>query len=323
MARIFITRRLPEEGLRMLEGHDIEIYEGDAPPSKEEIIEGVRNKDALICLLTDKIDSEVMDASPKLKIIANYAVGYDNIDIREATKRGIVVTNTPGVLTETVADLAWALIMSIARRIVEGDEFMREGKFKGWAPMLMLGGDIYGKTLGIIGAGRIGRAVAKRARGFDMKILYYSRKRNEEMESYGGKFVDMETLLKKADFVTLHVPLTEETYHMIGERELKMMKKTAYLINTARGKCVDEDALYRALANREIAGAALDVFENEPSVHEGLLRLKNVVLTPHIGSASYETRSRMAVMVVEDVLAVLNGQKPKNCVNPEVYGDIS
>jgi len=317
MARIFFTRRLPEDGMKLLESHEMEVYEGDAPPSKEEIIDGVRGKDVLICLLTDKIDAEVMDASPRLKIIANYAVGVDNIDIEEATRRGIVVTNTPGVLTETVADLTWALMLAIARRIVEGDEFTRAGKFKGWAPLLMLGGDIHGKTLGIIGAGRIGQAVARRARGFDMKVLYYSRERKEEMEKMGAKYVDIHTLLRESDFVSLHVPLTPETYHMIGEEELKMMKSSAYLINTARGKCIDERVLVRALKEGWIRGAALDVFENEPEITPELKELKNVVITPHIGSASYETRSRMAVMVAENVLAALEGKMPPNCLNPE------
>jgi len=318
MAKIFITRRLPEEGLKMLDEHEVEIFEGDAPPSKQEIIEGTRGKDALICLLTDKIDSEVMNASSNLKIIANYAAGYDNIDIDEATKRGIFVTNTPGVLTETVADLAWALILAAARRIVEGDKFMRGGKFKGWAPMLLLGSDVYGKTLGIVGAGRIGQAVAKRAKGFNMRILYYSRKRKENFEKEcNAEYVDLETLLREADFVSLHTPLTPETYHMIGEKELKMMKSSAYLINTGRGKCVDEKALVKALKEGWIRGAALDVFENEPEIEPELKELENVVLTPHIGSASYETRSRMAVMVAENVLAALKGEIPPNCINPE------
>ena len=318
MAKIFITRRLPEEGLKMLDEHEVEIFEGDAPPSKQEIIEGTRGKDALICLLTDKIDSEVMNASSNLKIIANYAAGYDNIDIDEATKRGIFVTNTPGVLTETVADLAWALILAAARRIVEGDKFMRGGKFKGWAPMLLLGSDVYGKTLGIVGAGRIGQAVAKRAKGFNMRILYYSRKRKENFEKEcNAEYVDLETLLREADFISLHTPLTPETYHMIGEKELKMMKSSAYLINTGRGKCVDEKALVKALKEGWIRGAALDVFENEPEIEPELKELENVVLTPHIGSASYETRSRMAVMVAENVLAALKGKIPPNCINPE------
>jgi glyoxylate reductase len=318
MAKIFITRRLPEEGLELLKGHEIEIYEGDAPPSREEIIERVREKDALICLLTDKIDAEVMENGKNLKVIANYAVGIDNIDIAEATKRGIFVTNTPGVLTETVADLAWALMMAIARRIVEGDEFMRQKKFKGWAPMLLLGRDIYGKTLGVVGLGRIGKAFARRASGFSMKILYYSRKRDEEFEKEtGANFVSLKELLEESDFVSLHLPLTKETYHIIGEKELKMMKKTAYLINTSRGKCIDEKALIKALREGWIEGAALDVYENEPEVSDEILSLKNVVLAPHIGSASHETRSGMAVMVAENVLSALNGKIPPQCLNPE------
>ena len=319
MVKIFMSRRLPEKGIEMLKEHELDIYEGDAPPDKQEIIERVKNKDILISLLTDPIDKDVISVSPTLKMIANYAVGYDNIDVKEATKRGIVVTNTPGVLTETVADLTWALILSIARRIVEGDKFMRQGKFKGWAPLLMLGGDVYEKTLGIIGAGRIGKAVAKRAKGFRMNIIYYSRHRNEEIENIGAKYVSFDDLLRQADFISLHVPLTNETYHMIGRNEFKMMKKTAYLINTSRGKCIDEEALHEALKNGEIAGAALDVFENEPYVNENLKKLDNVVLTPHIGSASLETRTKMAVMVAENIHSFLKGEIPPNCVNLEVY----
>ncbi len=318
MAKIFITRRLPEEGLKLLKGHEIEIYEGDAPPSKEEIIRGVRGKDALICLLTDKIDAEVMKNGKNLKIIANYAVGIDNIDIEEATKRGIFVTNTPGVLTETVADLAWALMMAIARRIVEGDEFMRQKKFKGWAPMLLLGRDIYGKTLGVIGAGRIGKAFARRAAGFSMRILYYSKHRDNEFEKEtNARFAGLHELLKESDFISLHLPLTKDTYHIIGENELRMMKKTSYLINTSRGKCVDEKALLKALKEGWIAGAALDVYEYEPEINEELISLKNVLLAPHIGSASYETRTKMAIMVAENVISALNGDIPPQCVNPE------
>ncbi|MEM2935380.1 MAG: glyoxylate reductase [Candidatus Thermoplasmatota archaeon] len=318
MAKIFITRYLPEEGIKLLKKHELEIYEGDAPPSKQEIIKGVKGKDALICLLTDKIDAEVMENGKNLKVIANYAVGVDNIDIAEATKRGIFVTNTPGVLTETVADLAFALMVTIARRIVEGDAFMRQKKFKGWAPMLLLGRDIYGKTLGVVGLGRIGKAFAKRAIGFSMNILYYSRHRDEEFEKEtDARFVSLQELLKESDFISLHLPLTKETYHIIGEKELKMMKKTAYLINTSRGKCIDEKALIKALKEGWIAGAALDVYENEPEISEELLSLNNVVLAPHIGSASYETRSRMAIMVAENVLAALNGKIPPQCLNPE------
>jgi len=320
MARIYLTRKIPEEGIKLLEGHELEIYEGDTPPPKKEIMKKVKDKEGLLCLLTDPIDKEVLDSAPCLKVISTYAVGYDNIDIKEATKRKIVVANTPGVLTETVADFTWALILSIARRIVEGDKIVRQKKFKGWGPLVLVGSDVYGKTLGIIGAGRIGQAVARRAKGFDMDILYFSRKRKKEFErECNAKFVDIETLLKQSDFVSLHTPLTSETYHLIGEKELKMMKKTSYLINTARGKCIDEKALVKALINKEIAGAALDVYENEPSITPKLTELENVVLAPHAASASIQTRTKMAIIAAENMLAGLEGKMPKYCVNPEVF----
>jgi glyoxylate reductase len=320
MAKIFATRRIPDEGFKPLAHYQIDVFEGDAPLSKERIIAGVAGKDALICLLTDPIDAEVMDAAPNLRVIANYAVGFDNIDVAEATKRGILVTNTPGVLTETVADLVWSLLMGIARRVAEGDRFMRKGLFNGWAPLLMLGTDIYGKTLGIIGAGRIGQAVAQRATGFDMHILYHSRMPDKQFEnSCNARFVNLETLLQESDYVTLHTPLTEETYHLIGEKELRLMKPSSYLINTARGKCIDEQALVHALREYRLRGAALDVFEHEPAVSPELLTLDNVLLAPHMGSASYETRSKMAAMVAHNVIAALEGDRPPNCVNPEAW----
>ncbi len=319
MAKIYLTRRIPEEGIRLLEKkHEVEVYEGDAPPPKEEIIEKVRDKEGLLCLLTDPIDRDVFYAAPKLRAISTYAVGYDNIDLKEATRRKIPVSNTPGVLTETTADLTWALIMAIARRIVEGDKMVREGKFKGWGPMVLLGNDVYGKTLGIIGAGRIGQAVARRATGFNMKIIYYSRERKPDFErECNAEFVSFDELLKTSDYITLHVPLTEKTYHLIGEKELKTMKKNAYLINTARGKCIDEKALVKALRNKDIAGAALDVFENEPYLTEGLAELDNVVLAPHAGSASVETRTKMAIIAAENLMEGLEGRMPRYCVNPD------
>jgi len=321
MAKIYLTRRIPDEGIKLLEEeHEVEIYEGDAPPPKEEIIEKVRDKEGLLCLLTDPIDRDVLNAAPKLRAISTYAVGYDNIDIEEATRRKIPVSNTPGVLTETTADLTWALIMAIARRIVEGDKMVREGKFKGWGPMVLLGNDVYGKTLGIIGAGRIGQAVGRRAKGFNMKILYHSRERKPDFErECNAKFVGFKELLKESDYITLHIPLTKETYHIIGEKEFKMMKNTAYLINTARGKCVDEKALVKALENKDIAGAALDVFENEPFLTPGLAQLENVVLAPHAGSASVETRTKMAVIAAENLIASLEGKMPQYCLNPAVF----
>lgn len=318
--KVFVTRRLPEPALEVLgKETDFEINPEDRVLTKKEIIAGVKDKDALLCLLTDKIDSEIMDASSRLKVISNYAVGFDNIDVKEATKRGIAVTNTPGVLTETTADLTWALLLAVARRIVEADNFVRAGKWKGWAPMQLLGTDVHGKTLGIVGLGRIGAAVARRAIGFNMKIVYYDERRNEEAEKeLGIKHVTLDELLKTSDFVTIHVPLLPTTHHLIGERELNMMKPTAYLINTARGPVIDERALIKALQERKIAGAALDVFEREPEVPQELIKMSNVILVPHIGSASVETRTKMAMIAVENLLAVLRGEIPKNLVNPEV-----
>jgi glyoxylate reductase len=320
--KVFVTRKILEEGLNMLrERYDVEVSDYDGVIPREMLLEKVKGVDALLSLLTDKIDAEVMDAAgPNLKIIANYAVGYNNIDVEEATKRGIMVTNTPGVLTETTADFAWTLLMAIARRIVEADKFVREGKFRGWEPMLLLGTDVFGATLGIVGFGRIGQAMARRALGFNMRVLYYDNSKVDEQleKELKATFVDLPTLLKESDFVTLHVPLTKQTHHLIGEKELKMMKKDAYLINTARGPVVDEKALVKALKEGWIKGAALDVFENEPEIEPKLLKLDNVVLAPHIASASYATRSKMSVMVAENIIKALNGEVPPNLVNPEV-----
>lgn len=320
--KVFVTRKILEEGLNMLrERYDVEVSDYDGVIPREMLLEKVMGVDALLSLLTDNIDAEVMDAAgPNLKIIANYAVGYNNIDVEEATKRGIMVTNTPGVLTETTADFAWTLLMAIARRIVEADKFVREGKFRGWEPMLLLGTDVFGATLGIVGFGRIGQAMARRALGFNMRVLYYDNSRIDEQleKELKATFVDLPTLLKESDFVTLHVPLTKQTHHLIGEKELKMMKKDAYLINTARGPVVDEKALVKALKEGWIKGAALDVFENEPEIEPELLKLDNVVLAPHIASASYATRSKMSVMVAENIIKALSGEVPPNLVNPEV-----
>lgn len=320
--KVLVTRILPGRALEILEKEcdHLEVNREERPMTKEEIMKGIKEMDGILCLLTDRIDSEVMDSAPKLKIIANYAVGYDNIDVKAATERGIMVTNTPGVLTETTADLTWALIMAIARRIVEADRFTREGKFKGWSPTLFLGQDVYGKTIGIIGLGRIGFAVARRALGFDMRILYYDLSRVDERleKAVKAQFVPLDELLSQSDYITIHVPLTQETRHLIGEREFGLMKPTAYLINAARGPIVDEAALYKALKERRIAGAALDVYEREPEIYPGLTELDNVVLVPHIGSASVETRSKMAEMAVNNLLAGLKGQVPPNLVNPEV-----
>lgn len=323
--KVFITRELPGKAIDLIsEVYDVEVWDEYTPPPRNVLLEKVRGVDALASLLTDKIDSELLDLASRLRIIAQYAVGYDNIDVKECTKRGIYVTNTPGVLTEAVADLTWALILAVARRIVEADNFVRDGVWEntgtGWHPNMMVGVDVHGKTLGIIGLGRIGSAVARRAKCFNMKILYYDVERRVDVERVlGAKYVDFDDLLKKSDFVTLHVPLTKSTYHLIGERELKLMKPTAYLINTSRGAVVDEKALTKALRNNWIAGAALDVFEVEPTPKNNpLLKFRNVVVAPHIGSASRETRERMALMVAENLLSFARGEVPPNLVNRDV-----
>jgi len=320
--KVYVTREMPERGLRIIkEKFDAEVWHEYAPPPKKIIVQKAAKVDALATLLSDQIDAEVFDVAPNLKIIAQMAVGFDNIDVTEATKRGIYVTNTPGVLTETTADFAWALLMAVARRVVEADKYVRSGNWKvGWHPMMIQGRDIYGAILGIVGLGRIGCAIAKRAKGFDMKVLYYDVIRRPDFEKeYGIQFTDINLLFQKADFITINAPLTKETYHLVDEKKLKMMKKTAYLINNARGPIIDEKALYKALKEGWIAGAALDVFEQEPMPMENpLLKLDNVVVAPHISSASYETRSKMAEMVAENLVAFFEGRTPPNLVNPEV-----
>jgi glyoxylate reductase len=318
MPKIFITRQIPEIGINLLKDKGWEVAVGpEGKISREDLLSSVKGVEAILSVLTEKIDGEVMEAAgPQLKIIANYAVGYDNIDVAEAKKRGIIVTNTPGVLTEAVADHAVTLLFAITRRVVEADKYTREGKYKAWGPKLFLGGDITGKTLGVIGMGRIGSAVALRmAKGFGIKIVYYDLHRNEQLEKeHGFKYMALDDLLKEADFVSLHTVLTEETRHLISAERLKMMKPTAYLINTSRGPVIDEKALIEALKNKEIAGAALDVFENEPELTPGLAELENVVLTPHIASATKETRDKMAEMAANNVIAALEGQTPPNLV---------
>lgn len=320
--KVYVTRRLPQKALDMISAEcEMEVNPYDRVLTKEELAEAVKGIDGLLCLLTDTIDEDLLDVNPALKVIANYAVGYNNIDIKACTERGIPVSNTPGVLTDTTADFAWTLLMVTARRVVEADRFTRAGKYKGWGPMMFLGGDIYGKTLGVIGMGRIGQSFAKRARGFNMNVIYYDayRRTSEEEKKWGIKYKEIDTLLEEADFVSLHVPLIPETEHLIGEKELKLMKKTAYLINTARGPIVDEKALMEALKNGEIAGAGLDVYEEEPELASGLTELDNVTLAPHIASASIETRTKMAEMAVENLLAGLKGQDMSNIINKEVF----
>lgn len=313
---IFITRKIPQAAIDILSSvFSVSINPFDRNLKRAELIEHVKDADAIICLLTDVIDRNLIDAAPRLKCISNYAVGYNNIDVEYASSKGIVVCNTPGVLTESTADLAWALIMSCARRIVESDGFTRESLFKGWEPMLMLGHDVYGKTLGIVGMGRIGQAVARRASGFNMKVLGYKRSPQNAEEKKLWKQVDLHTLLKQSDFVSLHLPLTDETHHLLGENELKMMKRTAILINTARGAVVDEQALIKLLKQERIAAAGFDVYEQEPFIPKELMELKNVVLLPHIGSASIETRTEMAIMAAKNAIAVIQEQKPLARVN--------
>ncbi len=320
--KLFVTREIHERGLHLIkERFDTEVWSDYAPPPKQVVIQKVRNLDALASLLSDKIDDEVFDAAPNLKIVAQLAVGYDNIDIKEATKRGIYVTNTPGVLTETTADFAWTLLMAVARRVTEADRYVRSGKWKvGSHPSMILGRHVYEATIGIVGLGRIGQAVAKRAKGFDMKILYYDMIRRPDLEEeLGLRYTELDELLQKSDFVSLHVPLMKSTYHLINEKKLKLMKKTAYLINNSRGPVVDEKALYKALKRGQIAGAGLDVFEQEPiAMDNPLLELDNVVAAPHISSASHETRSRMAEMVAENLVSFFEGRVPPNLVNKEV-----
>jgi len=313
MSKVFVTRRIPEIGIKMLrdKGYEVDVSDFDGILPREKVLEKVKGVDAILSLLTDKINGEVMDAAgPQLKIIANYAVGYDNFDLAAGKQRNIFMTNTPDVLTESVAEHTIALIFAISRRIVESDQFMRDGKFAGWGPMMFLGNDLTGKTLGLVGLGRIGEAVAKRMYdGFDMKILYYDVKRKEEAEKkYNLKYVDLETLLKESDFVSIHAPLLETTRHLIGEPQLKIMKKTVYLINTSRGPIVDENALVAALKRGEIKGAALDVYEAEPKMAPGLSKLSNTVLTPHTASATEETRNAMSELAAKNIIAVLSGQ---------------
>jgi glyoxylate reductase len=320
--KVYVTREMPERGLKIIkERFDAEVWPDYAPPPKKTIIEKAAKVDALATLLSDKIDAEVFDAAPKVKIVAQMAVGFDNIDIPEATKRGIYVTNTPGVLTETTADFAWTLLMAVARRVVEADNYVHDGKWKvGWHPMMMQGRDVYGATLGIVGLGRIGCSIAKRAKGFDMKVLYYDVIRRPDFEKeYDIQFTELDKLFSQADFVTVNAPLTKETFHLVDEKRLRTMKKTAYLINNARGPIVDEKALYKALKEGWIAGAALDVFEQEPTPMDNpLLKLDNVVVAPHISSASYETRAKMAEMVADNLIAFFEGKTPPNLVNPDV-----
>lgn len=319
-AKVLATHRLFEPAIKILQEHcDVEYWEKAERPPREEVLRRVRDKEALVCLLTEKVNDELLQAAPGLKIAANVAVGFDNIDVAACTKRGVVATNTPGVLDETTADFAWTLLMAAGRRLLEGDALARSGNWNGWDLDQLVGTDVWGKTLGIVGFGRIGRAMARRASGFQMKVIYTDAVRatpNVEKE-LGAEFREMEALLAEADFVSLHTPLLPETRGLFNAETFGRMKRTAFLINTSRGPVVNEGDLVAALENGEIAGAALDVFEREPAIHPGLRR-PNVVLAPHIASASLETRTKMAVMAAENVVALLQGRRPANMLNPEV-----
>lgn len=323
LPRVYVTRRLPEAALAMLRAQaEITVWPTDeVPPPREVLIGEAGASDGLLSLLTDRVDGALLDAAPRLRVVSNCAVGFDNVDVDAATARGVVVTNTPGVLTETVADFTMALLLAAARRLIEADRYTRAGKWQSWEPMLFLGQDVYGATLGLVGLGRIGAAVARRAHGFGMTVLYHDVVRREDLErDLGLRYAALDEVLRQADFVSLHVPLAPQTRHLIGAAQLALMKPTAVLINTARGPVVDPEALYHALAGRRIAAAALDVFEVEPVPSDDrLLTLDNIVVAPHIASASVETRTKMAVMAAENLLGALAGRRPPNLVNPEVW----
>ena len=319
--KVYSTHQLFEEARKILDAEcEVQYWTDSERPPREEVLRRVKDKEGLVCLLTEKVNEEFLRSAPKLRIASNVAVGYDNIDVDACTKRGIAVTNTPGVLDETTADFAWTLLMAVARRVAEGELLARSGNWKGWNLDQLCGADVWGKTLGIVGFGRIGRSVARRASGFQMKIIYTDAVRvSEEAEkSLNAEFRDMNSLLAESDFISLHVPLLPETRGLFDAPKLFRMKPTAFLVNTSRGPVVEEAALVAALENNKIAGAALDVFENEPFIHPGLKR-PNVVLTPHIASASIETRTKMALMAANNIVAVFKGQRPPNLLNPDMF----
>lgn len=322
--KVYVTRKILEPALSMLlKECNVVLNDKDRPPSRKEILKNIRDKDGILCMLSDKIDAEVMAAAgPKLKVISSYSTGVDHIDVEEATKRGIYVTFTSDILAEATADLTFALILALARKIIEGNEFARKKQWKvGWMPNLLLGTDVYGMTLGIIGLGRIGTLVARRAKGFNMKIIYHNRStRNNQIESeLKAKYVDINSILEQSDFLSIHTTLNKDSFHLLDESKFRKMKKTAYLINTARGQIINEPDLIKAIKNNWIAGAGLDVFEKEPlSNSNPLLKMRNVLVLPHIGSATYQTRSKMSEVAVQNLLNILNGRDPLFLVNSDV-----
>ena len=314
--KVLVTRESPEAGLRILEPFDVTVMH-ERPPERGELLDAVRGVSGVLSTATETMDGEAMDAAgADLRVIANMAVGYDNVDVKAAGERGVVVTNTPGVLDETTADVAFMLLLAAARRLGEGERLLRAGRWEWWGPKQLMGRDVWGKQLGIVGFGRIGQSVARRAKGFGMQILYHNRSRKEEAEQeLEARYLELDELLETADFVSIHTPLTDETSHLIGATELAKMKPESVLVNTSRGPVVDEAALADALAEGRIFAAGLDVYEEEPTVHPKLMELENVVLAPHIGSASVETRDRMAVLAAENLAAVLRGEQPENPVD--------
>ena len=313
--KVLVTREIPDAGLRLLEDFEVSVL-AERPPTRDELLESVRGASGVLSTATEKMDGEVMGAAGEgLRIVANMAVGYDNIDVEAARERGIVVTNTPGVLDETTADVAFMLMLAAARRLGEAERMLRAGRWEWWGPKQLRGFDVWGKKLGILGLGRIGQAVARRGRGFGMEVLYHNRSRQDDAEKeLGARYLDLDDLLRESDFVSIHTPLTDETRHLIGERELGLMQQTAVLVNTSRGPVVDEAALADVLQDGRIFAAGLDVYEEEPEVHPKLLELENAVLAPHIGSATVETRDRMATLAAENLRAVLRGERPKTPV---------
>ncbi len=321
--KVLVTRKVFDEVLNLLGKHfDVESNQRDVPFSPTQLVKRLQGKAGAISLLTDIIDDRLLAQCPELKIVCNVAVGFNNIDVKACTRRGVMASNTPGVLDDTTADFAWCLLLATARRVVDSDKFFRSGKWNGWGLMQFLGHDVHHKTLGIVGFGRIGKGVARRAKGFDMRVIYTDVQRTDEAteREYSVMYVDKRTLLRESDFVSLHVPLFPETTHYVSHAEFALMKRTAILINASRGPVLDEKALVKALKEGKIAGAGLDVYEKEPKCERGLLAMKNVVLAPHIASASIETRAKMATMAAQNCIAGLSGQRPPNLLNPEVLG---